>query len=107
MWPIILLIVGIALIKIGIEGNKEESESKKIEPPTEDVYILGCCGSVECDYWGLEYYIDSSGRMEIRQGVCRCSYQGKIVKEFSQCPYAKEHPEQLRKSSWWQENEAK
>lgn len=107
MWPIILLIVGIALIKIGIEGNKEESESKKIEPPTEDVYILGCCGSVECDYCGLEYYTDSSGRMEIRQGVCRCSYQGKIVKEFSQCPYAKEHPEQLRKSSWWQENEAK
>ncbi len=100
MWSIIFLIIGIVLIKIGIKGNKEETQAKKIEPPTEDVYILGCCGSVECGYWGMEYYKDNSGHMEIRKGVCRCSYQGKIVKEFSQCPYAKEYHERLRKGIW-------
>lgn len=100
MWLIILLIVGIVLFKNVFNENEEKMKSKKIEPPTEDVYILGCCGSVECGYWEIEYYTDSSGRMEIRQGVCRCGYQGKTVKEFSQCPYAKEHPEQLRKGIW-------
>lgn len=99
MWIIILFIIGIALIKIGIEGQKEDQTPKKAEPdpPTEDVYILGCCGSAECGYWGMEYYKDNYGRTEVREGVCHCSYQGKTVKEFSKCPYAEKHPDKLRK----------
>lgn len=100
MWMIILLIVGIVLIKIGIEGGKEEPKPKKTEPPTEDVYILGCCGSVECGYWAPEFYTGNSGYKDMRQDICYCHYQGKTVRQFSQCTYAKEHPEQLRKGIW-------
>lgn len=93
-WIILIIIVGIIYVLYNVLKNGEKQESPM--PPNEDVTILGCNG--DCGYWSPEFYTKSDGTLEMNAKKCYCAYKKQWVKEFSECPFAKEHPELLRPS---------
>lgn len=96
----IILIVGIVVYFVYKCTQQDNTyKSTPPTPPTEDVYMLGCCGNVECGYWSLEVTHGSDGHMNMNAGKCYCSYKKQWVKEFSECPLAKEHPELIVRGS--------
>ncbi|MBQ8232281.1 MAG: hypothetical protein IJZ34_10215 [Lachnospiraceae bacterium] len=97
----ILLIVTLIIVVLIIKKKESSKQKKFLSPPTEDVYILGCCGSVECGYWSPEVIKRADGGVDINSKKCYCAYNKQWVKEFSPCPFAKEHPELLINSSSW------
>ena len=72
-----------------------EKRGKSVDPPTGDVVIIGC--NCECGYATLEFEENENGDYN-STNMIYCDYQRKRVRKGSKCPYAKDHPDKLRKS---------
>lgn len=98
-WILLIIIVAILILKSIL--SEDEKKKSPPSPPTDDVYILGCCGTVNCGYWSPEFAKGSDGQIVMNAEKCYCAYKKEWVKEFSQCPFAQEHPDLLIHSTVW------
>ena len=91
------IIVCLAILIFVISNYKDTNKkNEEIEPPTEDAAYMGCM--MDCGYYTQEFYKDSNGKWEMSPDKGYCSYQNQIVKWGVPCQFAKDHPEQLKKS---------
>lgn len=102
-WVILLVAVAVAVVCL-TKGKKPEPQ-KPIMPPCFDVYVLGCCGGADCGYWSPDFINRPNGDVDINPNRCYCAYKQQYLKAGSECLFAKEHPEKVRKESVWDDPE--
>ena len=93
---LMLAIIGGVIYIVRRADEENHQANTPPEPPTEDVWIIGCRAG-DCGYGSWEFYQDASGEWQMNNKVVNCKYQNKKVRAGSQCPFAKDHPELLRK----------
>lgn len=83
---IIIVAAIVSFIKYLINNAKD---SKPIEPPSTNIYVLGCNG--DCGYFIPDF--------EAGDRMVYCKYQKKTVRQGSKCPFLST-PDVLRKGSF-------
>lgn len=73
LWILLIIIVAILILKSIL--SEDEKKKSPPSPPTDDVYILGCCGAVNCGYWSPEFAKGSDGQIVMNAEKCYCAYK--------------------------------